>query len=63
MEEKVKIEMYVKALEGISYHDWARVRYVIELLFKDKLNEAKKTVYFEKGEDSSPHIKHIFGGM
>lgn len=56
-----KIEEAAKALEGLSYHDWQKIKMSVELVFAKKKGEFEWELKLSSGDEIVKTIHQQFG--
>ena len=55
-----RVEKYIKALEGISYYEWIKLRIAIDRAFEIKKSELEKNLKFADIEGAKNIIRSQF---
>lgn len=56
-----KIEEAAKALEGLSYHDWQKIKMSIDAVFAKKKGEFERELKLSSGDEIVTAIRVQFG--
>lgn len=56
-----KIEEAAKALEGLSYHDWQKIKMSVDVVFAKKKGEFERELKLSSGDEIVTAIRVQFG--
>lgn len=56
-----KIEEAAKALEGLSYHDWQKIKISVDVAFAKKKGEFERELKLSSGDEIVTAIRAQFG--